>query len=142
MSRCKGDPIRLRRARRLAVVSIQGNGLIGCRPDVIRPKQPRDREPQLPLCDVNGRTNAASTTHSNKKASAKEKVGKSNKRNFRHYLPRAKRPMVPVGWVNKLARFSTRQWVSQEALRFERKSVVEKAANLSALIKIKRRYSK
>ena len=64
------------------------------------------------------------------------------------FVPCTERPMVSVHWIDELARFSTRQYVSQEALRFESESVVDEGGrggggvHLSVLSKIKRRYSR
>ena len=47
--------------------------------------------------------------------------GQQSKEHFT-YVPHTKRPMVPVHWIGKVAGFSTRQLVVQEALVFESKS--------------------
>jgi hypothetical protein len=59
VSRRESDAIRQRRAPRLALVFLQGDGLVGQRSDLICPEQSRDREPQLTFCDVDTRTDAA-----------------------------------------------------------------------------------
>ena len=72
MSGCESDPIRQWRASRLALIFLQGYGLIRQSPDFIRPKQPRDREPQLPFCDVNTWTDAATVALINQKGANEE----------------------------------------------------------------------
>ncbi len=49
------------------------------------------------------------------------------------YVPRAECPMIPVHWVGKIAGFSTCQFVVQETLGFESKSIVLGGAQLSTL---------
>jgi hypothetical protein len=58
------------------------------------------------------------------KISVREETSLASKKPEKHflYVPCAERPMVSVHWIGEVARFSTRQCVPQEALRFESKS--------------------